>query len=277
MLPITTILCCLLLLLSTISAIVRGFPAQVDKRPTLFSHQNLQSQIAKCAVLLGIGVTAALTPDTVLAITTADAKVTSKVKLDISIASAKPRQITLGLFGEAAPEATKLFRTICEGDLRYSVGYSGAQVSAVVKDEYIDVNKFAKGADKKTESYRNEAGVVRLRSLDLSSEVKISDTNDLRHDIDGVLSVQKGGGSFGFTIAPRPNPSLDDENIVIGRVLTGQEVVKDINDVPITKEDPLGSKTTFSNLGKFADGRAKMASVNKPLKKIRIAACTIAG
>jgi cyclophilin family peptidyl-prolyl cis-trans isomerase len=250
--------------------------AQGLYKHTIVVRKTHQKLLVQWITVLGLTTTTLSTfSGSAFALTTVDAKVTSKVRLDFSVASSKPKAVTLGLFGEAAPESTKLFRTLCEGDLRKSIGYTGAQVSSIMKDESITINKFAKGADKKTESYRNEAGVVRLRSLDLSSDVEISDSNDLKHDVEGALSMQKGGGSFGFTISPKANEDLDEDNIVIGRVIGGMDVVKELNEIPVTRDDPLGSKTAFSSLGKGVDGRAKIASVNKPLKKIRIAACSV--
>jgi len=44
------------------------------------------------------------------------------------------------------------------------------------------------------------------------------DSNGVRHDAAGLLSVRRGGGSFAFTLTPRPNPDLDRDGIVIGQV-----------------------------------------------------------
>ena len=136
----------------------------------------------------------------------------------------------------------------------------------------------------------------------------------MRHDSPGVVSMRKGGEFFGFTIAPAPNVNLDEENVVIGRVIEGMNVISMINEVPTSKEDSLGMKrgkkaclsltlltytytyTTifififiyifmpfqspsrvpgFSSVGKGFDPRAKIASVDRPLVKIRINKCTV--
>jgi hypothetical protein len=47
--------------------------------------------------------------------------------------------------------------------------------------------------------------------------------------------------------------------------------------VPISKEDPLGSKTVFAAAGKGFDPRAKIIYLNKPLQKITIAKAGVMG
>jgi cyclophilin family peptidyl-prolyl cis-trans isomerase len=68
---------------------------------------------------------------------------------------------------------------------------------------------------------------------------------------------------------------LDEDNLVIGKVLSGMEVVGRINDIPVSREDSLGSKAAFSNAGKGFDPRAKLASVDRPLKQIKVMQCQV--
>lgn len=72
------------------------------------------------------------------------------------------------------------------------------------------------------------------------------DSNPLRHDAAGIVSVKKGGGEFEFTIAPAPNPELDEENVVIGRVLQGIEVVEALNRAPVSQGQFLEGAFKFS-------------------------------
>lgn len=167
--------------------------------------------------------------------------------------------------------------SVCQGQSGLGgLSYDGAQVSQIIKDEFIAVNKFALGLDKKQETIRNSVGVVRMRSKDLAEDVVFDDKNDLTHDVPGIISMKKGGGNFGFTISPGPNEDLDDNNVVIGRVLSGLDVINKLNEVPVSKEDGLGSKGGFIALGKNGgDGRAKIAQLGKPLQKIRINTCDV--
>lgn len=202
--------------------------------------------------------------------------ITSKVSLDISIARAKPERVQIGLFGNEAPASSKFFLSICKGDGISGLSYDGSQVSSIIKNKKIEINKFALGANLKQETYMNGAGVVRIRSVDLAQSAVFDDTNELTHDSPGVISMKKGGGNFGFTIAPAANSELNDENIIIGKILSGMEVITKINDIPVSKEDSLGSKSGFSTLAKNGgDGRGKIASLNRPLKKVVINQCVV--
>jgi cyclophilin family peptidyl-prolyl cis-trans isomerase len=142
-------------------------------------------------------------------------------------------------------------------------------------DRRIDVGKLAKGGNKKQETWMDNMGKVRIRSVSLASKATHNDQNQLLHDAPGVLSVKRGGGTFDFTIAPQLNPALDGENVVIGKVLHGMDVVDKINKIPTSKEDLIGSKGGFSALGKGFDGRAKLAAVERPLQRISILQCQV--
>ena len=208
--------------------------------------------------------------------TSASPKVTAKVSMDFTVGVNKNNQrVQLGLYGEDAPTSTKFFLNMCQGDPSKGLSYDGAQVSKVVKDSQIEVGKFAFGSDKKLETYTSSTGVTRTRTIDKADMAKFDDNNNLRHDSAGIVSMKKGGGSFGFSIAPAPNANLDQENVVIGRVIEGMDVVTLMNEVPTSKEDRLGMKAGFSNAGKGFDPRAKIASLDRPLQKIKINKCAV--
>lgn len=71
------------------------------------------------------------------------------------------------------------------------------------------------------------------------------DANTLLHT-KGSLSVKRGGGEFDFTLAPGPNPALDKDNIVIGRVLEGFEVLDVLNQSPVSQGQFLEGAFKFS-------------------------------
>lgn len=217
----------------------------------------------------------AAVPSSAAVVLSSQGKVTSEVYLDVSVARGPVERITLGVYGDDAPAASKFFLSICKGDYGEGVSYDGAQVSRIQKDKRIDVGKLAKGGNKKQETWMDNMGKVRIRSVSLASKATHKDQNNLLHNAPGVLSVKNGGGTFDFTIAPQPNPALDGENVVIGKVLSGMEVIDKINQVPVSKEDIIGSKGSFSALGKGFDGRAKLAAVERPLQRISILQCQV--
>ena len=72
----------------------------------------------------------------------------------------------------------------------------------------------------------------------------------LRHDAPGVVSVRRGkDGGYGITIFPggvsggdgqsvaaASAKILDEENIVVGRILEGMDVVRRLNELPVVKQ-----------------------------------------
>ena len=201
-------------------------------------------------------------------------RITSQVYLDITINRSKqPDKVAVGLYGDEAPESSKYFIGICKGELK-GVSYDGAMVSKIIKDKEITFGKFALGSSQKQETWMDGAGKVRLRNVNLADSAVHNDDNSLTH-VTGSLSIPKGGGSFEFSIIPKTNPELDKDHLVIGKVLSGIDVVSKINSVPVTREDILGSKNGFSSVGKAFDARAKLASVNKPLQRIQIKSCSV--
>ena len=196
--------------------------------------------------------------------------ITSQAYLDVSIARQKPQRVTLGLYGTAAPGATKFFLSVCKGDYGDGVSYDGSQVSLVQKDELITVGKLAYGGGKSTEIKDGK-----IRAYNLAERFVNTDTNDLKHDTPGLVSVPKRGGTFEFNISPKPNLDLDEENLVIGRVTQGMEVIDEINDIPVSREDGIGSKAAFSSAGKGFDPRAKLITLNRPLRQVKILQCQV--
>ena len=213
-----------------------------------------------------------LQPDSVGASEAATAKAT----LEVSIARGKSKPIKLELYGREAPTASRVFLSICSGDNPYGLSYDEAGVSRVVRDEEFTVDKFYKGADMKQVTEMDAVGKVRIKSIDLAANVVHNDNNERRNKR-GVISVPKGGKSFAFSVALGESRRLDDENVVIGQVVSDEAgALDEINAVPTSKEDSLKMKGGFAALGRAAgDGRAKLASVDRPLVKIKVVSCTV--
>ena len=57
-----------------------------------------------------------------------------------------------------------------------------------------------------------------LTTATAADELLSSDSNALRHDAAGVVSIANGGGTFEFTVTPGPNGQLDATHTVIGQV-----------------------------------------------------------
>jgi cyclophilin family peptidyl-prolyl cis-trans isomerase len=188
------------------------------------------------------------------------AEVTNKVFVDIKglpTAEGTPvggtRRIIIGLFGNDAPnsvgqllklmtpqglpavckpreekllqreqlEANKVYNSCIEGQDK-GVNYDYAQIWRIIKGERID--------------FGSVAGRFVARENPTWEEIV---PNTLKNDRPGIVSVRKGSESgFSFTIYPggstRSN-DLDKNQIVVGQVLEGLDVVEALNDVPVIK------------------------------------------
>ena len=113
-----------------------------------------------------------------------------------------------------------------------------------------------------------------------------SASSPLKHDAPGIVSVRRGNDSgFGFTIYPGNNAAatsssssyLDDEHIVIGRVLEGMDVVQALNEVPVIASSKVnymsltgGTTTKNAPTRSCRYGGPMYCNENKPLVKLSI-------
>jgi len=190
------------------------------------------------------------------------------------------RRVVIGLFGEEAPNLTRNFIQACKGEYPGDEGsglvnYRLSDVKTIVKDRNIRWAKFQYGNARQRVINQPQLGQPRMVYSEdpLAGEDTLStEANELRHDILGRVSMPRGGGTFDFNIAPVANATwLDEDNVVIGQVLEGIDVIQDINQVPCVASN--GIRDALSASAKFTgDLLAQKAAAinNKPLKKIRI-------
>ncbi|CAK0903432.1 unnamed protein product [Prorocentrum cordatum] len=81
-------------------------------------------------------------------------------------------------------------------------------------------------------------------------DTETTETNDLRHELAGTVSMRRGGGTFDFNVAPVENAAwLDKDNVVIGRVLEGMDQINAINKVQLLPDGrPQKSIRCFSSI-----------------------------
>lgn len=130
-------------------------------------------------------------------------------------------------------EANKVYNTCMETEDTTGVNYDYATVWRVIANERVDV------------------GAVSGRFVARENPNFVESGSKLRHDAAGVVSVRRGNdGGFGFTIFPGGGSAsggsdvnakaatmiLDDENIVVGRILEGMDVVQRLNELPVVKQ-----------------------------------------
>ena len=68
-------------------------------------------------------------------------KITNKVFFDIEIAGESSERVVFGLFGEAYPNTTEIFRTICKGEKRADQAGRTKSIE-IVNKEYQPYQKY---------------------------------------------------------------------------------------------------------------------------------------
>jgi len=177
-----------------------------------------------------------------------DPKITAMCELKVKIGnlnSVKPKKVVIGVFGDEAPVLVRSFMEACSG--RYP-GESGSQVNYYLSDvkkiqkgkvitwaDFKDGNTFAKQKLTTVNKFWVAADTM---SVPLAGEDTYTDeSNSLRHDQMGRVSMKRGGGTFDFNIAPVDNAAwLDKENVVIGQVLQGLETIEAIDKVAVSAD-----------------------------------------
>mmetsp|Transcript_7755 Transcript_7755/g.11156 ORF Transcript_7755/g.11156 Transcript_7755/m.11156 type:complete len:357 (-) Transcript_7755:62-1132(-) len=235
------------------------------------------------------------------------AQVTDKIFVEIKgltppnkdTGSVETKRIVIGLFGKDAPqpcslltqlvtpegllqpckpkeqrtlqreqlEANKVYNSCMELQNR-GVTYDLSTVWRILKDERIDIGsvsgKFV------SREFPNWTGA-----------------NSLTHDAPGVVSVRRGNQSgFGFSIYPGNSSGsntaaaiaeLNENHIVVGRVLEGLDVVQALNQVPVVSSAKVnymaltgGATTKDAPNRSCRYGGPMYCNENKPLQKLSI-------
>ncbi|KAH6615318.1 peptidyl-prolyl cis-trans isomeras-like protein-like 3 [Boeremia exigua] len=132
--------------------------------------------------------------------------------------------IKLELFCEAAPTTAENFLALCASSF-----YDGSPFHRLIPNFMVQAGAPAADPKSKTStSIFNDGGLF---------DDEFSPA--LRHNARGILSMaNKGpnmnGSQFFITFAPAPH--LDGKNTVFGKVLEGQDVLDDIEKVPVDKK-----------------------------------------
>ena len=162
-------------------------------------------------------------------------KVSDRVSLILSVGGERVGVIELGLWRSAAPQSVDSFVKLAAGTLVTRDTDDPASLDRSVAARVLRDRAVVLGALKKTGgSTMLVAGQTRPQTLPVAPPTTTDAPNGLSHAAAGLLSVRRGGGSFEFTLLPRPNTELDREQLVIGQVLNadGMAVLERINTLP---------------------------------------------
>lgn len=183
------------------------------------------------------------------------AAVTDSVYLDIKIAGASVGRLVIGLFGTEAPVSVAAFKESCgdgiKGRAGRTAGYKGS-VAGRVSSTYVEM-----GRVKQIDELNQSPGTPQRQTRAILPPEN-RETNSLRHDGRGIVSVKRGGGSFEFIITLERDSSLDNDNLVVGKIIGPDSnlVLEKIAQVPTNRKTV---RDGFRNVGRaIGDARAKV-------------------
>jgi len=179
----------------------------------------------------------------------AEPEIKARCSFDITIGggtNAKKRRLVIGLYRDLAPVLTQNFiyavTQTYPGEGQSQITYKLGDVKSIEKDKAINWVNFREGNVLYKEIQTDDKRWVgnKVVKVPLAGDDTLTDeTNSLRHDAVGRVSMKKGGGSFDFTVSPVAEaPWLDKTNVVIGQVLEGMDVIAEINQIPMFQGKP---------------------------------------
>eukprot|EP01127_Copromyxa_protea_P010796 TRINITY_DN266_c0_g1_i1.p1 TRINITY_DN266_c0_g1~~TRINITY_DN266_c0_g1_i1.p1 ORF type:complete len:326 (+),score=86.30 TRINITY_DN266_c0_g1_i1:19-996(+) len=167
-----------------------------------------------------------------------------RVFFDITIGKQPAGRVVFELFKDVAPKTAENFRALCTGekgmtkDGQHPLHFKGSGFHRVIKDFMIQGGDFTRH-----NGYGGES---------IYGGIFDDENFELKHTGPFLLSMANCGENTNgsqFFITTKETPHLDGKHVVFGKVLKGQEVVREIEHQETTKE------------------------VNKPLKPCTITDC----
>lgn len=179
----------------------------------------------------------------------------TNVYLNVSVAGKEKGRIVLQLDSSLAPRCVETFVKLANGKLTNKSGSRSISYYRSIGTKVIPGNRIYMGKINQIDSLNQSPGTPQRQQLLIPYPFN-EDTNDLKHDQGGLVSVEKGG-SFEFCILTKSEPQLDVEGrVIIGKVIEGMDVVNELVQIPTNKKT---IRDGFRNVGKgIGDSRANV-------------------
>lgn len=161
-------------------------------------------------------------------------------------------RVVMQLFSDVCPKTVENFRALCTGEkgIGKTTGkplhYQGTTFHRVVKDFMVQSGDFSEGNGKGGESIYSG---------------QFADENfDLKHDVPFLLSMaNKGPNTNGsqFFVLTQAAPHLDGIHTVFGHVISGKEVIKEIEELQVDKKNRPLQDARIVNCGELVPKKKK--------------------
>jgi len=181
-----------------------------------------------------------------------------RVFFDISIGGRPIGRINMELFANEVPKTAENFRALCTGEKGVGkagkpLHYKGAIFHRVIKEFMIQGGDFTAGNGTGGESIYGE---------------KFEDEKFVRnHDQPFLLSMANAGPNTNgsqFFITTALTPHLDGKHVVFGKVLSGKNVVRQIEYTQTAPGDAPVKDVKIEDCGELAGDEAVSADVQEP-------------
>uniref|UniRef100_A0A1B0C9X6 peptidylprolyl isomerase n=1 Tax=Lutzomyia longipalpis TaxID=7200 RepID=A0A1B0C9X6_LUTLO len=162
---------------------------------------------------------------------------------DISIGGLSAGRVVFELFTDVAPKTAENFRALCTGEkglgrtTQKPLHYAGVIFHRVVKDFMIQAGDF---------SNKNGTGGESIYGGTFEDE-----NFTLKHDKPFLLSMANRGKNTNGSHTTQPAPHLDNVHVVFGQVVSGQDLVTQLEQLPVDRNSRPLQDAMISNCGEL--------------------------